>query len=49
MKKKLVAGVMATTMMASVMSTGVFAKDLDPSNEDKKNGRYASDCNSRGK
>lgn len=27
---------MAATMMVSVMSTGVFAKDLDPSNEDKK-------------
>ena len=38
MKKKLVAGVMATTMMASVMSTGVFAKDLDPSDENKKAG-----------
>ena len=30
MKKKLVAGFMAATMMVSVMSTGVFAKDLDP-------------------
>ena len=38
MKKKLVAGFMAATMMVSVMSTGVFAKDLDPSNEDKKMG-----------
>lgn len=36
MKKKVVAGFMAATMMVSVMSTGVFAKDLDPSNEDKK-------------
>ena len=38
MKKKLVAGFMAATMMASVMSTGVFAKDLDPSDENKKAG-----------
>ena len=38
MKKKVVAGFMAATMMVSVMSTGVFAKDLDPSNEDKKMG-----------
>lgn len=44
MKKKLVAGFMAATMMVSVMSTGVFAKDLDPSNEDNN-----SDCNSGGK
>ena len=28
MKKKLVAGFMAATMMVSVMSTGVFAKIL---------------------
>ena len=38
MKNKLVAGFMATTMMVSVMSTGVFAKDLDPSDENKKAG-----------
>ena len=38
MKKKVVAGFMAATMMVSVMSTGVFAKDLDPSHEDKKMG-----------
>lgn len=38
MKKKLVAGFMAATMRASVMSTGVFAKDLDPSDENKKAG-----------
>lgn len=38
MKKKLVAGFMAATMMASVMSTGVFAKDLDLSDENKKAG-----------
>ena len=38
MKKKLVAGFMAATMMVSVMSTGVFAKDLDPSDENKKAG-----------
>ena len=29
MKKKLVAGFMVATMMVSVMSTGVFAKDLE--------------------
>ena len=38
MKNKLVAGFMAATMMVSVMSTGVFAKDLDPSDENKKAG-----------
>lgn len=38
MKKKLVAGFMAAMMMVSVMSTGVFAKDLDPSDENKKAG-----------
>ena len=38
MKKKLVAGFMAATMMASVMSTGVFAKDLDPSSETQRTG-----------
>ena len=38
MKKKVVAGFMAATMMVSVMSTGVFAKDLDPSDENKKAG-----------
>ena len=30
MKNKLVAGFMAATMMVSVMSTGVFAKELNP-------------------
>ena len=38
MKNKLVAGFMVATMMVSVMSTGVFAKDLDPSDENKKAG-----------
>ena len=38
MKKKLVAGFMAATMMVSVMSTGVFAKDLDPSSETQRTG-----------
>lgn len=38
MKKKLVAGVMATTMMVSVMSTGVFAKELNPDSETNKAG-----------
>ena len=38
MKNKLVAGFMAAMMMVSVMSTGVFAKDLDPSDENKKAG-----------
>ena len=38
MKKKLVAGFMVATMMVSIMSTGVFAKDLDPSDETKKAG-----------
>lgn len=38
MKKKLVAGFMAATMMVSVMSTGVFATNLDPSSEDKRTG-----------
>ena len=38
MKKKLVAGFMAAMMMVSVMSTGVFAKELDPSEESKKAG-----------
>ena len=33
MKNKLVAGFMAATMMVSVMSTGVFAKELDPDSE----------------
>ena len=38
MKKKLVAGFMAATMMVSVMSTGVFAADLDPSSETQRTG-----------
>lgn len=38
MKKKVVAGFMAATMMVSVMSTGVFAKDLDPSSETQRTG-----------
>ena len=38
MKKKLVAGFMAAMMMVSVMSTGVFAKDLDPSSETQRTG-----------
>ena len=38
MKNKLVAGFMAATMMVSVMSTGVFAKDLDPSSETQRTG-----------
>ena len=38
MKNKLVAGFMVATMMVSVMSTGVFAKDLDPSDESNKAG-----------
>ena len=38
MKKKLVAGFMAATMMVSVMSTGVFATDLDPSSESQRTG-----------
>ena len=38
MKKKLVAGFMAATMMVSVMSTGVFAKNLDPSSETQRTG-----------
>ena len=38
MKKKLVAGFMAATMMVSVMSTGVFAKELNPDSETNKAG-----------
>ena len=38
MKNKLVAGFMAATMMVSVMSTGVFAKELDPDSETNKAG-----------
>ena len=38
MKNKLVAGFMATTMMVSVMSTGVFAAELNPDSESKKAG-----------
>ena len=38
MKNKLVAGFVAATMMVSVMSTGVFAKDLDPSSETQRTG-----------
>lgn len=38
MKKKVVAGFMAATMMVSVMSTGVFATDLDPSSETQRTG-----------
>ena len=38
MKNKLVAGFMAATMMVSVMSTGVFAKNLDPSSETQRTG-----------
>lgn len=38
MKNKLVAGFMAAMMMVSVMSTGVFAKDLDPSSETQRTG-----------
>lgn len=38
MKKKLVAGFMATTMMVSVMSTGVFAKDLNPDSDTQRTG-----------
>lgn len=40
MKKKLVAGFMAATMVVSVMSTGVFAADidLDPSDETQRAG-----------
>lgn len=49
MKNKLVAGFMAATMMVSVMSTGVFAKELNPDSETNKAGRYVSDCNSGGK
>lgn len=38
MKNKLVAGFMATTMMVSVMSTGVFAAELNPDSESNKAG-----------
>lgn len=38
MKKKLIAGFMAATMMVSVMSTSVFAADLDPSSEAQRAG-----------
>lgn len=38
MKNKLVAGFMAATMMLSVMSTGVFAKELNPDSETNKAG-----------
>lgn len=38
MKKKLVAGFMAATMVVSVMTTGVFARDLDPTNETQRMG-----------
>ena len=38
MKNKLVAGFMATTMMVSVMSTGVFAAELNPDSETNKAG-----------
>lgn len=38
MKKKVVAGFMAATMMVSVMTTGVFAKDLDPTDETQRSG-----------
>ena len=38
MKKKVVAGFMAATMMVSVMTTGVFAKDLDPTDETQRQG-----------
>ena len=38
MKKKLIAGFMAATMMVSVMTTGVFAKDLDPTDETQRSG-----------
>ena len=38
MKNKLVAGFMAATMMVSVMSTGVFAKELNPDSETNKAG-----------
>ena len=38
MKKKVVAGFMAATRMVSVMSTGVFAKDLDPTDETQRSG-----------
>lgn len=38
MKKKVVAGFMAATMMVSVMTTGVFATDHDPSSETQRTG-----------
>lgn len=38
MKKKVVAGFMAATMMVSVMTTGVLAKDLDPTDETQRSG-----------
>lgn len=38
MKKKVVAGFMAAMMMVSVMTTGVFAKDLDPTSETQRTG-----------
>ena len=38
MKNKLVAGFMVATMMVSVMSTGVFAKELNPDSETNKAG-----------
>ena len=38
MKKKLIAGFMAATMMVSVMTTSVFAKDLDPTDETQRSG-----------
>ena len=38
MKNKLVAGFMAATMMVSVMSTGVFVKELNPDSETNKAG-----------
>lgn len=38
MKNKLVAGFMAATMMVSGMSTGVFAKELNPDSETNKAG-----------
>ena len=38
MKKKVIAKFMTATMMVSVMTTGVFAKDLDPTNETQRAG-----------
>lgn len=38
MKKKLVAGFMAATMMVSVMTTGVFAKDLVSTDDTQRQG-----------